>query len=169
MPIAPCFTNVFFVPKISPSKPGVFGVLIVKGVKRHQNHNICTCSTSPSIASLSDLVIASPNLEQRLKYSRIPFSNSLNDLNFILASSIPRNSRHPRNLRNPRKIVIPSLLIKQPKNYPYTYSDTFSQILSVKNNSNFIFLQFRVFVCGRLPKNENAEFAEYFSNLLLSI
>ena len=55
-----------------------------------------------------------------------------------------------------------SSLIKQPKNYPWTYSDTFSQIPSVKNNSNFIFLQFCVFVCAPIPKNENAEFAEGF-------
>ena len=54
---------------------------------------------------------------------------------------------------------------KQSKNYPWTYSDTFLQILSVKNNSNFIFLQFCVFVCGPIPKNENAEFAEGFKKL----
>ena len=53
-----------------------------------------------------------------------------------------------------------SSLIRQPKNYPWTYSDTFSQILSVKNNSNFIILQFRVFVCRPIPKN--AKFAEDF-------
>ena len=57
-----------------------------------------------------------------------------------------------------------SSLIKQPKNYPWTYSDTFSQILSVKNNSNSIFLQFRVFVCG--PIRENAEFAEGFKKFM---
>ena len=55
-----------------------------------------------------------------------------------------------------------SLLIKQPKNYPWTYSDTFSQILPVKNNLNSILLQFHVFVCGPIPKNENVEFAEVF-------
>ena len=55
-----------------------------------------------------------------------------------------------------------SSLIKQPKEYPWTYSDTFSQILSVKNNSNSSFLQFRVFVCGPIPKNEKAEFAKGF-------
>ena len=60
-----------------------------------------------------------------------------------------------------------SSLIKQPKNYPETYPDTFSQILSAKNNSNFIFLQFRVFVCGPVPKNENAEFAEGFKKFHL--
>ena len=52
MPIAP---NVFFVPKISPSKVGVVRVLIDKGVKRHQKHNIFPCSTSPSIASKRNL------------------------------------------------------------------------------------------------------------------
>ena len=51
-PIAP---NIFFVPKISPSKVGVIGVLIDKGVKRYQKHNICTCSKSPSIASKRNL------------------------------------------------------------------------------------------------------------------
>ena len=55
-----------------------------------------------------------------------------------------------------------SSLIKQPKEYLSTYSDTFSQILSVKNNSNSSFLQFRVFVCGPIPKNEKAEFAKGF-------
>ena len=60
-----------------------------------------------------------------------------------------------------------SSLIKQPKNYPWTYSDTFSQILSVKNNSNFIFLQFRIFICGPIPKSENAESAESFIKLFL--
>ena len=59
-----------------------------------------------------------------------------------------------------------SSLIKQPKNYSRTYSDTFSQILSVKNNSNSIFLQFCVFVCGPLSKNENAEFAEGFKKFI---
>ena len=60
-----------------------------------------------------------------------------------------------------------SLLIKDSKNYPWTCSDTSSQILSVKNNSKFIFLQFRVFVCGPIPKNENAEFAEGFEKFHL--
>ena len=60
---------------------------------------------------------------------------------------------------------LPSL-IKKPKDYPWTYSDTFSQILSMKNNSNSIFLRFRVFVCGPMPKNENAEFAEGFKKFL---
>ena len=60
-----------------------------------------------------------------------------------------------------------SSLIKQPKNYPWTYCDTFSQILPVKNNSSFIFLQCRVFVCGPVPKNENAEFAEGFKKFHL--
>ena len=59
-----------------------------------------------------------------------------------------------------------SFLIKQPKNYPWTYSDTFSLILSVKNNFNSIFLQFRVFVCGPIPKHENAEFAEVFKKFI---
>ena len=59
-----------------------------------------------------------------------------------------------------------SFLIKQPKNYPWTYSDTFSQILSVKNNFNSIFHQFRVFVSGPIPKNENAEFAEGFKKFI---
>ena len=59
-----------------------------------------------------------------------------------------------------------SSVIKQPKNYPLTYSDTFSQILSVKNNSNYIFLQFRAFVCGPIPKNENAEFAKGFKKFV---
>ena len=52
MPIAP---NIFFVPKISPSKAGVAKVLIDKGVKRHQKHNIGPSSTSPSIASKRNL------------------------------------------------------------------------------------------------------------------
>ena len=43
------------VPKIYPSKGGVIGVLIDKGVKRHQEHNICTCSTSPTVASTRNL------------------------------------------------------------------------------------------------------------------
>ena len=60
---------------------------------------------------------------------------------------------------------LPSL-IKQPKYYPWTYSDTFSQILSMKNNSNSIFLRFRVFVCGPMPKNEKAELAEGFKKFL---
>ena len=60
-----------------------------------------------------------------------------------------------------------SSLIKQPKNYPWTYCDTFSQILPVKNNSSFISLQCRVFVCGPVPKNENAEFAEGFKKFHL--
>ena len=34
--------------------------------------------------------------------------------------------------------------INQPKNYPSTYSDSFSRILSVKNRLNFIFCQFRI-------------------------
>ena len=59
-----------------------------------------------------------------------------------------------------------SSLIKQPKKCPWTYCATFSQILPVKNNSNSIFLQFRVFVCGPIPKNENAEFAEGFKKFI---
>ena len=59
-----------------------------------------------------------------------------------------------------------SSLIKQPRNYPWTYSDTFSQILSVENNSNSIFLQFCVFVCGPIPKSENVEFAEGFKKFI---
>ena len=35
-----------------------------------------------------------------------------------------------------------------------------SRIVSVKNYSNFIFFQFRVFVYGPVPENDNAEFAE---------
>ena len=50
--------------------------------------------------------------------------------------------------------------INQPKNYPSTYSDSFSQILSVKNHPNFIFCQFRIFVYGPTPKNKNVEFTE---------
>ena len=60
-----------------------------------------------------------------------------------------------------------SLLIKKPKNYPETYSDNLSLIISVESNSNFIFLQFRVIICGRIPKNENAEFAEGFEKFRL--
>ena len=37
MPIA---SEIFFVPKIYPSKVGVIGVLTDKGVKRHQKHII---------------------------------------------------------------------------------------------------------------------------------
>ena len=33
--------KIFFVPNISPSKVGVIGVLIDKGVKRHKKHNRC--------------------------------------------------------------------------------------------------------------------------------
>ena len=57
-----------------------------------------------------------------------------------------------------------SSLIKQPKNYPWTYSDTFSQILSVKNNSNFIFLQFCIFVCGPIAKNEKRNLRKVSKN-----
>ena len=52
------------------------------------------------------------------------------------------------------------------RSIPWTYSDTFPQILSVKNDSNSIFLQFRVFVCGPIPKNENAESAEGFKKFI---
>ena len=38
-PITP---KIIFVTKISPSKVGVIGVLINKGVKRHKKHRICT-------------------------------------------------------------------------------------------------------------------------------
>ena len=79
----------------------------------------------------------------------------------VTARSIPRNSR---NWRNPRKIIISFL--QTALELSLTYSDTFSQILSVKNNSNSIFLQFRVFVCGPIPKNENAEFAEGFKKFI---
>ena len=57
-PIAP---KIFFVPKISLSKVGIIRVLIDKGVKRHQNHNICTCPTSPSIASKRNLKLMFPS------------------------------------------------------------------------------------------------------------
>ena len=60
-----------------------------------------------------------------------------------------------------------SSLIKQPKNYLSTYSDTLSRNLSVKNHPNFIFHQFRVFGYGSICKNENAEFAESFTNFHL--
>ena len=42
-----------------------------------------------------------------------------------------------------------------------------SLIISVESNSNFIFLQFRVFICGPIPKNENAEFEEGFEKFHL--
>ena len=57
--------------------------------------------------------------------------------------------------------------IKQHKNYLTTYSDAFSWILSVKNDPNFIFREYRVFGYGPIPKNENAEFAESFRNFHL--
>ena len=47
--------------------------------------------------------------------------------------------------------------IKQLKNYPSTYSDTFSLILSVKNHPNLIFCQFCVFVYHPVPENENGK------------
>ena len=46
---------IFLVPKISPSKVVVIGVLIDTGVKRHQKHYIYTCSTLPFIASERNL------------------------------------------------------------------------------------------------------------------
>ena len=55
-----------------------------------------------------------------------------------------------------------SSLIKWPKNYFSAYSDTFLQILSVKNHPNFIFHQFCVFDYGPIPKNKNAGLAESF-------
>ena len=51
----PIVPKIFFVPKSSPRKVGVIRVVIDKGVKRHIKHNICTCSTSPSIASKRNL------------------------------------------------------------------------------------------------------------------
>ena len=38
--------------------------------------------------------------------------------------------------------------IKQSKNYPSTYYNTFLRCLSVKNHSNYIFCQFRFFAYG---------------------
>ena len=52
--------------------------------------------------------------------------------------------------------------INQPKNYPSTYSDSFSRILSIKNRPNFIFCQFGIFVYDSTPKNKNVEFTESF-------
>ena len=51
----PIALKIFFVLKISPSKVGVIGVLIDKGVKKHQKHNIFTCSKSPSVVSKRNL------------------------------------------------------------------------------------------------------------------
>ena len=73
-----------------------------------------------------------------------------------------------RNRWNWRKIIITFLSsMKQPKNYLSAYSDTLSRILSVKNQANFIFRQFRDFGYGPTRKSENAEFAESFRNFHL--
>ena len=43
--------KIFFVPKIYPGKAVVIGVFIDRGVKKNQKRSICTCSTTPSVAS----------------------------------------------------------------------------------------------------------------------
>ena len=61
-----------------------------------------------------------------------------------------------------------SLLIKQPKNYPWTYSDTFSQILPVKNNilssSNSMFSFVALYL--KMKTQNSQKFSKSLKNLL---
>ena len=90
--------KIFFVPKIYPSKVGVIGVLIAKGVKRHQKHNICTCSISPSIASKRNLKLIFAFCST-LKFNSMTSSLPLRTLIlyfvwFVLCSTFCSNARH---------------------------------------------------------------------------